>query len=333
MIDEENTVKRLFYFILLPAFSLFPFLFPLAAAAQPYPAKPVRMVIPFPPGGATDILARAIGQKLGEYLGQPVVIENRGGAGGNIGAELVAKAAPDGYTALFSTSGVIVVNPSLHRKMPFDPVKDFAPVAMAATHGNLLLVHPSLPVKSVKELIVLARAKPGQLNYGSGGVGTSPHLAAELFKVMTKTDLVHIPYKGGNQSVIGLLSGEVAVMFASIPSVLQHARSGRLRPLAITSAARSVVVPNLPTVAESGLPGYQVDIWLGVLVPAGTSREIITRLNAGIIKALNAPDLKERLEPEGFEPSNMSPEQFAQHIRAEIPVWARVVQAANLRAD
>jgi tripartite-type tricarboxylate transporter receptor subunit TctC len=306
---------------------------PAPAWTQPYPAKPVRMVVPFPPGGATDILARVVGQKLGEYMGQPVVIENRGGAGGNIGAELVAKSAPDGYTVLFSTSGVIVVNPSLYRKMPYDPVRDFAPVAMAATHGNLLLVHPSLPVRSTKELIALAKAKPGQLNYGSGGIGTSPHLAAELFKVMTGAELVHIPYKGGNPSVTGLLSGEVAVMFASIPSVLQHARSGRLRPLAITSAKRSVVVPDLPTVAEAGVPGYQVDIWLGVLVPAGTSRDVITRLNSGVIKALNAPDVKERLEPEGFEPSGMSPEEFAKHIRAELPVWARVVQAAKLRAD
>jgi tripartite-type tricarboxylate transporter receptor subunit TctC len=306
---------------------------PAPAWTQPYPAKPVRMVVPFPPGGATDILARVVGQKLGEYMGQPVVIENRGGAGGNIGAELVAKSAPDGYTVLFSTSGVIVVNPSLYRKMPYDPVRDFAPVAMAATHGNLLLVHPSLPVRSTKELIALAKAKPGQLNYGSGGIGTSPHLAAELFKVMTGAELVHIPYKGGNPSVTGLLSGEVAGMFASIPSVLQHARSGRLRPLAITSAKRSVVVPDLPTVAEAGVPGYQVDIWLGVLVPAGTSRDVITRLNSGVIKALNAPDVKERLEPEGFEPSGMSPEEFAKHIRAELPVWARVVQAAKLRAD
>ncbi len=306
---------------------------PAPAWTQPYPAKPVRMVVPFPPGGATDILGRVVGQKLGEYMGQPVVIENRGGAGGNIGAELVAKSAPDGYTVLFSTSGVIVVNPSLYRKMPYDPVRDFAPVAMAATHGNLLLVHPSLPVRSTKELIALAKAKPGQLNYGSGGIGTSPHLAAELFKVMTGAELVHIPYKGGNPSVTGLLSGEVAVMFASIPSVLQHARSGRLRPLAITSAKRSVVAPYLPTVAEAGVPGYQVDIWLGVLVPAGTSRDVITRLNSGIIKALNAPDVRERLESEGFEPSGMSPEEFAKHIRAELPVWARVVQAAKLRAD
>ena len=301
--------------------------------AQTYPAKPVRMVVPFPPGGATDILARVVGQKLGEYLGQPVVIENRGGAGGNIGAEVVAKAPPDGYTVLFSTSGVIVVNPNLYRKMTFDPIRDFAPVAMAATHGNLLLVHPSLPVKSVKDLIALARAKPGQLNYGSGGVGTSPHLAAELFKVMTGTDLVHVPYKGGNPSVTGLLSGEVGLMFASIPSVLQHARSGRLRALAITSAQRSAVAPNLPTVAEAGVPGYQVDIWLGVLVPTGTPREVIARLNGGIIKALTAPEVKERLEPEGFEPSAMSPDEFARHIRAELPVWAKVVQAAKLRAD
>jgi tripartite-type tricarboxylate transporter receptor subunit TctC len=303
------------------------------AWAQAYPVKPVRMIVPFPPGGATDILARVAGQKLGEQLGQPVVIENRGGAGGNIGAELVAKAAPDGYTALFTTSGNIVVNPHLYRKMAFDPLRDLAPVAMAATHGNLVLVHPSLPVKSIKDLIAIARARPGQLNYGSGGIGTSPHLAAELFKVMTQTDLVHVPYKGGNQSVTGLLSGEVAVMFASIPSVLQHARSGRLRPLAITSAARSVVAPQLPTVAEAGVPGYQVDIWLGLFVPAGTPRDVITRLNAGIIKALNAPEVRERLEPEGFEASTMTPEEFGKHIRAELPVWARVVQAAKLRAD
>ncbi len=305
----------------------------MPAWPQAYPAKPVRMVVPFPPGGATDILARVVGQKLGESFAQPVVIENRGGAGGNIGADAVAKAAPDGYAVLFTTSGNIVVNPHLYRKMPFDPVRDLAPVAMAATHGNLVLVHPSMPVKSIKDLIALARAKPGQLDYGSGGVGTSPHLAAELFKVMTGTDMVHVPYKGGNQSVTGLLSGEVAVMFASIPSVLQHARSGRLRPLAITSAARSVVAPNVPTVAEAGVPGYQVDIWLGVFTPAGTPRDIISRLNAGIIKALAAPEVRERLEPEGFEPSAMTPEEFGKHIRAELPTWGRVVQAAKLRAD
>jgi tripartite-type tricarboxylate transporter receptor subunit TctC len=303
------------------------------ALAQQYPSKPVRVVVPFPPGGSTDILARVVGQKLAENLGQPVVIENRGGAGGNIGAELVAKSTPDGYTMLFSTSGIIVVNPHLYRKMAYDPIRDLEPVAMAATHGNLVLVHPSLPAKSIKDLIALAKAKPGQLNYGSGGVGTSPHLAAEMFKVMTKTDLVHVPYKGGNPSVTGLLSGEVAVMFASIPSVLHYARSGRLRPLAITSATRSAVAPDLPTVAEAGVPGYQVDIWLGAFVPSRTPGEVISRLNAGIIKVLTLPEVKARLEPEGFEPSAMSPAEFAKHIRAELPVWAKVVQAAKLRVD
>ncbi|MBI3068301.1 MAG: tripartite tricarboxylate transporter substrate binding protein [Betaproteobacteria bacterium] len=303
------------------------------ARAQAYPAKPVRFIVPFAPGGSSDILARAISQKLAEGLGQPVVIDNRGGAGGNIGAEVAAKAAPDGYTVFFSTSGVVNVNPSLYRKLAFDPARDFAPVSIVASLPNMLVVHPSVPARSVKELISLARSRPGALNYASGGSGTSNHLAGELFKTLARVDVTHVPYKGGGPAVVAVLSGEVALLFATMPSALPHVKANRLRALAVTTTKRSHAAPQLPTVAESGLPGFEVAIWVGALVPAGTPKEIIGRLHAEIVRTLKVAEVRGRLLGEGYEPVGNTPEQMAANIKTETAKWAKVVKSAGIRAE
>ncbi len=303
-----------------------------AVSAQPYPAKPVRVVVPFSPGGIADFAARSVSQRLSDSLGVPVVVENRAGAAGITGSDVVAKSAPDGYTALI-TSISHTINLSVNKNMPYDTRRDFASVMLIADAPNFLVSHPSLPVKSVKDLIALARAKPGQITYASSGSGTSTHLSAELFKVLTKTDLVHVPYKGGGPAVSDLLGGHVLVMFATMPTVLQHARIGRLRGLAVTGAQRFAAAAEFPTVAESGIPGYEVSAWTGMFVPAATPREAISRLATETNKILRAPKTKDMFLTQGVEPGTRMLDEFAAFVDAEIVKWKKVVEFSGARAD
>lgn len=304
------------------------------ASAQSYPAKPIRLVVPYPPGGPLDIMARAIGQKLTEAWKQPVVVDNRAGAGGNIGADLVAKSPADGYTLLMGAVATHAINPSLYSKIPYDPVKDFTPVALVAQVPNILVINPSVPAKSVRELIALARAKPGYLNFGSGSTGSTGHLAGELFNTMAGVQMVHIPYKGAAPAMADLLSGQVQLMFDNLANALPNVKAGRLRALAVTTLARSAAMPDLPTVAESGLPGFDLTTWFGLMVPAGTPPEIVARLNAEIVRALNAKDMRERLQKMGAEPpADNTPEHFAAFIGTEAAKYAKVVKDSGAKVD
>jgi tripartite-type tricarboxylate transporter receptor subunit TctC len=303
------------------------------AAAQTYPAKPIRLVVPFPAGGTTDILAREVGQRLSASLGQPVVIDNRPGAAGNIGSELVARSAPDGYTLLMATVGTHAINPNLYSKLPYDHVKDFAPVILVASVPNVLEVTPSLPVNSVADLIKLAKEKPGQINFASSGSGTSIHLSGELFKTMAGVDMTHVPYKGSAAALTDLIGGQVQVMFDNLPSSLPQIKAGKLRAIAVTSAQRAPALPNVPTIAESGLPGFEAGSWFGVVAPAGTPPAIVARLNADVDQWLQTPDAKEKLLAQGAAAVGGSPEQFAAYIRAETEKWARVVKASGAKVD
>ncbi len=298
-----------------------------------YPSKPIRMIVPSAPGSGPDIMARAIGQKLTEALGQAIVIDDKPGAGGIIGSEAAAKAPPDGYTLIMSNAGAHTVNPSLYAKLPYDPIKDFAPVTLVALAPNILIVHPTLPVRNIKELIALAKAKPGELTFGSGGNGSTAHLSGEMFKTMAGIDIVHIPFKGSPAAVIGVIAGQIALAIPNIPPALPHVRSGKLKALAVTTAKRAAGVPELPTVAESGLPGYEATAWFGVLAPAATPPQIIARLNAAIVKIAHAREMQERLTAEGADAVGNTPEQFAQIIRNDIAKWAKVVKASGARAD
>lgn len=301
--------------------------------AQVYPGKPVRLIVPFAPGGGVDITTRVIAQKLSEIWGQQAIVDNRPGAGGIIGTEMAAKASPDGYTALMGSIGSVSINPSLYSKLPYDPMRDFVPVTQTGFVPNILVVHPSIPAKNVKELIALAKSKPGDLTFGSGGVGTSNHLSGELFKRMAGVDMRHIPYKVGAQATSDLIGGQLAVMFDNLPTSLPHVKAGKLRPVAVTSSARSSALPGVPTVADSGLRGYEVVGWVGVLLPTGTQREIVTKLNADIGKVLAMRDVKEKFLAQGAETAASTPEQFAAFIRAEISKWARVIKETGARAD
>lgn len=306
-----------------------------AIAAQPavnYPSKPIRIVVPQSAGGSTDLTARLVAQKLAEALGQSVVVDNRPGAGSIIGTDIVAKAPPDGYTLLVVASS-ITLNPSLHKKLPFDPVRDLAPVTQLSAFPNMLVVHPAVPVKSVQELIALAKSRPGQINYGSSGTGTGTHLSAELFKYMTGVDMVHVPYKGGGPAVIALLGGQVQLNFATIPSVLLHVRAGKLRAVAVTTVRRSPAAPEVPTIAESGVPGYDHGPWNGMLAPAKTPKAVIARLNAEAARIVHMPEAKAVLVHEGAEPVGNTPEQFAAIIRTETAKWEKVIKAAGIKAD
>jgi tripartite-type tricarboxylate transporter receptor subunit TctC len=306
--------------------------FALAASAQTYPSKPIRMILAFPPGGPTDINARLFAQRLSEQLGQQVVVDNRPGAGQMIGIELAAKAPADGHTIVM-TASTLAINPVMFKKVPYDPVRDFAPITQAASLPNILVVHPSLPVKSVAELIALAKRRPGQIAYASAGIGTSPQMSVELLKSLAGIDMLHIPYKGSTPGVVDLLAGQVSVMTPNVLTALPHIKAGRLRALAVTSGKRSDALPDVPTLAEAGVPGYDSTQWYGVLAPAGTPRPIVTRLHGEIVRALRAPDVRERLAADGAEPVGNSPEEFAAFIRAEIAKWAKVAKAAGIQPE
>lgn len=298
-----------------------------------YPEKPIRIVTSFPAGSVTDIMARPIAAKMPDSLGQPVIVENRPGAGGTLAAEFVAKAAPDGYTILMGTAGSNAVNASIYKKMPYDTLKDFAPISMTATTHLLLVTHPSLPVRTVKELIALARSRPGQLNYGSGGSGSTPHLAGALFNSMTRVKMTHIPYKGSPQSTLDLLAGRVDLIFASVAPVLSHINSGRLRLLATSNNVRVPEMPEVPTIAEAGVPGFEMMPWYGLFAPAGTPRAVVDRLNSEVARILALPDVKSTYANAGLTATSKSPDAFSAHVVREYHKWAKVVAESGIVAD
>jgi tripartite-type tricarboxylate transporter receptor subunit TctC len=306
-------------------------LFTRITAAQEFPQKSIRFIVPFPPGGATDGLARILGEKMSDAWKQQVVIDNRGGAGGNIAAELAAKAPADGYTIIIVGLSH-AANLSLYSRLNYHPVRDFTPISQVVSINTFLVTHPSLPVKSVKELVALAKANPGALNYASGGNGSSPHMAMELFKSLAKIDLVHVPYKG-TQSVIGILRGETALLFENLISVGAHIQSGKLRVLAVGASKRSSALPEVPTVAEAGVPGYDMVLWFGVLAPAGTPDAAVTKTHREISNILKLPDVKTRLATQGADPIGSTPKEFDAFIKAEISKWAKVVKENGLKVD
>jgi len=302
-----------------------------AAAQAPYPSKPVRFIIGFPPGGTNDIVARILAPKLSAYLGQQVVVENRGGANTAIASEMFVRTPPDGYTIMMNAPGH-ATNPSL-LKLPFDSIKDFAFVTLLAESQNLLVVHPSLPVNSVKALIALSKKRPGEINYGSSGIGATPHLSGELFKFMTGINWVHVPYKGGGPGLVALLSGEVSLYFGNVPTVIRQARDGKLRALAVTGPKRTPAAPDIPTVSESGVPGYVVTTFYGMSAPARTPRAVIDRLNSDTVRALNSPEVRDRLHGLGAEPVGNTPEQYTTFMQNEIAKWAKVIKAAGIKSE
>ena len=317
---------------MLIAAVMLPMAIPASAQAPTYPDKPIRIVVPFPVGGVADTFGREIGRRLTEAWGQPVVVDNRTGAGGNIGADIVAKSAPDGYTLVIGNIGTHAVNVSLLPVMPFDPIKDFTPIIHVLDAEGLLVVNPSIKATTVPELIALARAQPGTLSYGSAGVGTTSHLAGELFKAMTKVDIVHVPYKGNVPAITDLLGGQTSMIFATMPTVLPHVRAGKLRPLAVLGTARSPALPDVPTAAES-VPGFEVSNWIGLFGPAGMPPVIVARLNAEVQKIMRSPEIQKRLETEGAKFIPMTPEQFAMFQKAELSKWAKTIKDANIKVD
>jgi len=302
----------------------------LPVLAQTYPTKPIRLVVPFSPGGGTDLVARTIAQRVTESIGQTVIVDNRAGAGGMIGADMVAKAPPDGYTLLMGTPGPLTINPNLESKMPYDTLRDFAPISLATISPFVLVVHPSVPAKTVKELIAIAKARPGQLNYGTAGIGSVAHLSAEQFKSLAHVNIVHIPYKGSSLALTDLLAGQTQIQFENLPVVQPHFRSGKLRALAVGTEQRSVLAPQLPTMSEAGVPGYEASTGFGVLAPARTPKDIVTRLNADVVKVLKSPDVKERLLTQGLEAVGSSSEQYSTYLRAELQKVARIVKTAHI---
>jgi len=305
-----------------------------AAAQAPgaYPNRPIRMILPASPGGPVDVIARTVGAGLAEALGQPIVMDNRAGAGGIIGAEIVARGNPDGYTLMFAHSGPLAIEAALHSKLSYHPLKDFAPVSLVASSPYALIVNPSTPVKSVKELVALAKSRPGKFHYASGGVGTGIHMAGELFNLAAGLKIVHVPYKGAGPSMAALMGGEVDLMFNGVSSALPHVKSGKLRALAISSTQRSSLLPDLPTVAESGLR-YETSGWYGLVAPAGTPQPVTARLQASLHKSLNTPEMKERLAVQGIDGIASTPEQLTRHLRDELDKWTAVVKAAGLKVD
>jgi tripartite-type tricarboxylate transporter receptor subunit TctC len=290
-------------------------------------------VVPFPPGGPLDVIGRLIAQKLTEAWGQTVVVDNRPGAGGNIGADIVAKSPPDGYAVVMGALSTHAVNPSLYARMPYDAVKDFAPITLVAVTPNVLVVNQSLPVNSVQELIAYAKANPGKLAFGSGSSGSAGHLAGELFKVDTGADMVHVPYKGGAPATQALLAGDTQLMFDNLANAMPQVKAGKLRALAVTTAQRSKLAPELPTMAEAGVPGFDISTWFGLLAPAGTPRDVIAKWNAEVVRILNTPEMRERLTAQGAEPAPTTPEQFAAFIAQELSKYARIVKASGAKVD
>ncbi|MGZ5095077.1 MAG: Bug family tripartite tricarboxylate transporter substrate binding protein [Burkholderiales bacterium] len=303
------------------------------AIAQAYPAKIVRLVIPFPPSGGSDVIARILVPKFAEALGQQVLVDNRSGANGNVGTEIVARSAPDGYTLLFNGSGTLAINPSLYEKLPYDAVRDFAPISLVVLQPHVLVVHPSVPARSVKELIALAHAQPGKLNFASSGSGSLAHLAGEMFKMMGRVDMVHVPYKGAAPSLVDLVAGHVHLVFSSSPSVMPQVRTHRLRALAVTTAKRVAAMPELPTIVESGLPALIITGWYGLLAPAGTPGNITVRLNSDIVSTLRQSDVRQKLIDLGLEIETLTPQGFGDFVKAEIAKYAKVVRSANIRVD
>src|SRR3954471_18129288 len=303
----------------------------VAQAQEPYPSRPVKLILPFPPGGPTDILGRLIAENLSARLGQPVVTEKRGGAGGNVGAEAAARSTPDRYTIVLVAPS-IAISPSLYSKLNYDPVKDFAPIAMVASVPNVMITHPSV-AQTLREFIAIAKAKPGGMNFGSGGSGTSNHLAGELLNLVADIKLVHIPYKGVNLAMNGVLAGEVHLVFIGIPVPAPHIKAGRLRALAVLAKERSPILPDVPTAAEAGLPDFDVTTWYGILAPAGTPRPIITRLNGELVKIMRSQEMKERLATLATDPLTSTPEEFGAYIKREIAKWGDVIRKAGLKAE
>ena len=308
-------------------------LFAALCGAQSYPVKPIRMIIPYPPGGGTDFFARTLGAKLSESFGQPLVMEQRPGAGGVIGAEVAAKAAPDGYTVWIGQASNLAINQHLMGKLPYDPVREFSPVSLIGGSPNLLVVHPSLPVRAIRDLVALARAKPGAINYPSAGNGSPGHLAAEYFKRIAKIDLVHVPYKGASPALMDVLAGNASLYFTSPVSAQALVKAGRLRQIAVTSASRFPPLPDVPTIAESGYPEIDITSWWGLLTPAGVSRDIVTRLHSETVKAMNTSEMKDRLASQGAAVMTNTPEQFAAFIKSEIGKWGQIVKASGARLD
>ncbi len=322
--------------LLLKAAAFFTFVIasPVLAQTVPqYPAKPVRMIVTAAAGSGPDITARIVGQKLTAALGQSVVIENRPGAGGSIAAELAAKAAPDGYTLVMASAGSHAVSPALYPKLAWDPVRDFVPITIVAVAPNILIVHPSLPVKSVRELIALARARPGELSFGSGGSGSTAHLSGELFRTMANIKIVHIPFKGAPSAALGVIGGQVEMALLNLPPTLPQVKSGRLKGLAVTTAKRTSAIPELPTIAEAGVPGYEASTWYGVMAPAGTPNEITGRLYTAIIADLRTDDTRARIAADGGEVVGSTPEEFAATLKRDLAKWTRVVKDSGARAD
>ena len=303
------------------------------APAQTYPTRPIRYVVPFAPGGTTDILGRIVAQRLQEAWGQPVLVENRPGAGGAVGAEMTAKSPPDGYTIMGGTISTHAINPSVYAKLSYDPIKDFAPVTLLATQPNMLVVHPSLPATNVAELVKLLKANPGKYSYSTSGNGTSAHLSGELFKSMTGTSIQHVPYKGSPQAIADAVSGQVSMSFDNISTAYPQAKAGKLRAIAVTTAQRSGLAPEVPTFAESGLPGYELGSWHGVFAPAGTPKDIIAKLNAEIVRGIQSAETRQRLLALGVDAAGTSVESFAAFVRAEVPKWAKVVKESGAKAE
>ncbi len=301
--------------------------------AQAWPSKPVRLIVPFPPGGGNDVIARAVAQKLGDRLGQAVVVENRAGANGIVGLQAMMQAAPDGHTIAVGAAGPLAVNPSLYDKLPYDPLKDFAPITNLVNFPLLLVTHPSVAAKTTRELVALAKAQPGKLHYSSPGSGNSGHLAGELFNTMAGVKTVHVPYKGQGPALTDLIAGQVQMLYSSIPSVLPHVRQGQLNAIAVGSAKRIPSLPDIPTIAESGVPGYEAYSWVGMVAPAATPRVVVQRLNREIVEILKEKDVAEKLNGQGALPVGDSPEQFASYIKAEIDKWGAVVRSSNIKVD
>jgi tripartite-type tricarboxylate transporter receptor subunit TctC len=304
-----------------------------AANAADYPSKPIRWISPWPPGGANDVFSRDIGRKIADAFGQPVIVDNRPGAAGTIGSDVAAKAPADGYTVVMGSSPTHAIAPSLYPQLPYDPLRDFTAITLVGTVPNVLVVHPSLAAKNVKELIALAKASPGRLNFASAGNGTSQHLSGELFKTLAGVDMVHVPYKGTAPAMVDLIAGQVQIAFDNVTTIVPHIQAGKLRALAVTPAKRTAILPDVPTVAEAGVPGYEASVWFGVFAPAGTPKAVIARLHAEILKALNTADLRARMVAMGTDISGMGPAEFQTFVRKEVPKWAEVVRKANVKIN